>query len=322
MPARPRTTRILALAALAGLAFTGSMLVTESGLASHGTGPPAQTLPAIAAHTAVSAHHRHHHHRHHHNHHGGTPELCRVTPSHTHNHRLIVVFGASYTAGVGAPAPSASWAVKLAELLGWHAVALGVPGAGYTAPGDQHLGPLAHMLQRVDLGALHPAVVVVQAGHDDWQVPPAVEAAHVAALVRRLRAEAPHARLAFLTVFSPPHASRALLAREQAVDAAIVSAVHRADPGAVVIDPLREHWQFPRFHGGLHPDAQGHLLIAEWVARALVRAGAVPGVAANSGQHNSGQHNSGQHSAGQHSAGQHSAGQHSQGQASVTCSQL
>jgi lysophospholipase L1-like esterase len=271
MPARPRTRRALALTALAAALFTGSMLLTESGLASRGTGHPARSLPAIAA---VSGH-RHRH---------LGPELCRVTPRSGHGHQVIVVFGASYTAGVGAHGPAGSWAVRLAELLGWRAVALGVPGAGYTAPGDQHLGPLAHELRRVDLTTLRPAVVVVQAGHDDWDVPRAVEEAHVTALVRRLRAEAPRARLVFLTVFSQPHTSGPMLAREQAVDSAIVSAVHRADPHAIVVDPLRGHWQYPRFHGGLHPDARGHLLIAGWVARALVRAGVVPGAAANPGQ--------------------------------------
>lgn len=272
MPSARRIRRSLAVAALAATLFAGSMLVTESGLANRGTGPPVWHLPAIAARTAVSGWP-----------HDG-PELCQVTPRSGHTHQMIVMFGASYTAGVGAPAPGESWAVRLAELLGWHAVALGVPGAGYTSHGDQHLGPLTHEVQRVDLTTLRPAVVVVQAGHDDWNVPPGIEAVHVTDLVRQLKAEAPHARLAFLTVFSLPHASAPVLAREQVVDSAIVAAVHRADPHAVIIDPLREHWHYPRFHGGLHPDADGHLLIAQWVAHALVRAGAVPGAAARPGQ--------------------------------------
>jgi len=297
-PARPRIRRVLALTALAAALFTGSMLVTESGLASQGTGPPVQSLPTIAAHTAVTG--RPHHSR-------AGPELCRVTPRSGHNHPLIVVFGASYTAGVGAPGPGQGWAVRLPELLHWRGEAFGVPGAGYVSPGAQHLGPLAHELPRLDLGKLHPAVVVVQAGHDDWHVPPGVEAAHVTGLVRRLRAEAPRARLVFLTVFTQPHTSGPVLARERATDAAIAAAVHRADPHAVVIDPLREHWRFPRFDGGLHPDARGHLLIAQWVARALVRAGAVPGAAAHPGQHG---------------PGQHGPGQHDPGQASVTCTAI
>jgi lysophospholipase L1-like esterase len=201
----------------------------------------------------------------------GAPALCRVTPHGGAGRPLLLVVGASYTAGVGAHSPAGNWAVRLAELLGWRAVTFGVPGAGYVSPGRDDLGPVSRELTRVDVARLDPSIVIVQAGHDDWQVPPGTESARVASLVRLLEAEAPHARLVFLTVFSRPGASGAVLDRELAVDSAIVSAVRRADPHAVVIDPLREHWQFPRIDGGrgLHPTAQGHLLIAERVAHAL-----------------------------------------------------
>jgi lysophospholipase L1-like esterase len=268
MPSRRRTRRILAVSALASAVFTVTTLVTATGLAHIGTGsrPPAQ--PAITVGTAARSAHHHHFH-------SGGPELCRVTlraPRPNRGRPLIVVLGASYTAGVGASTPAGSWAVRLAELLGARALTLGVPGAGYTEPGAQHLGPLTRELQRADVPALHPSLVVIQAGHDDWDVPPATETRNVTALVRRLMTEAPRARLAFLTVFSRPGASGFVLAHELAVDAAIVSAVHKTDPRAIVIDPLREHWQFPRFDGGLHPDTAGHLLIAERVAHALLHA--------------------------------------------------
>ncbi|HEY2579322.1 MAG TPA: SGNH/GDSL hydrolase family protein [Streptosporangiaceae bacterium] len=273
MPSRPKRRRSLAVAALAVAVFAGSALATESGLARQGAGPAARTLPAITVRTAHGWHHHHH----------GEAELCRVIPRADPRRPLIVVLGASYTAGVGAPSPAGSWAVRLAELLRWRAVTLGVPGAGYTAPGDQDLGPLAHELRRVNVRSLRPSVVVIQAGHDDWLVPPAVEARSVTSLVRRLMSEAPHARLVFLTVFSRPGTDGSVLARERGVDAVIGSAVRKTDPRAVVIDPLREHWRFPRFAGGLHPDAHGHLLIAEWIARALVQDRAVTGAATRPG---------------------------------------
>jgi hypothetical protein len=128
--------------------------------------------------------------------------------------------------------------------------------------------------RRVNLPALHPSVVIVQAGHDDWRVPPAAEASHVAGLVRQLQAEAPGARLVFLTVFSPPDPSTAAARAQAATDRVIVAAIRRTDPRAIVIDPLRLHWAFPRAGGGLHPTARGHLVIAGRVARILVRAGA------------------------------------------------
>jgi lysophospholipase L1-like esterase len=188
---------------------------------------------------------------------------------------LLVVLGASFTAGQGAPHPADSWAVRLAELIGWRAVTLGVPGVGYTRQGVDDLGPLSRMLDRLHLAALHPALVIIQAGHDDWRVPAAVEAEHVADLVERLRNEAPAARLAFLTVFSPPAARAATRAAEAATDSTIVSVIRKSDPRAIVIDPLRSHWHFPRADDGLHPTARGDLLIAERVAGSLIRAGAV-----------------------------------------------
>ena len=209
------------------------------------------------------------------------PEIatsCRVIPANSPRGRtrpLLVVLGASFTAGQGAPHPADSWAVRLAELIGWRAVTLGVPGAGYTRPGVDDLGPLSRILDRLHLAALHPALVIIQAGHDDWRVPAAVEAEHVADLVERLRNEAPAARLAFLTVFSPPAARAATLAAQAATDSTIVSVIRKSDPRAIVIDPLRSHWRFPRADDGLHPTARGDLLIAERVAGSLIRAGAV-----------------------------------------------
>jgi lysophospholipase L1-like esterase len=203
---------------------------------------------------------------------------CRVTPTtspHAGKRPLLVAAGASFTAGVGAPEPADGWAVRLAELIRWRAVTLGVPGIGYTRPGAGHLGPLSRLLDHLHLAALHPALVIIQAGHDDLRVPAAVEAEHVAGLVGRLRREAPAARLAFLTVFSPSTASAATLTAEAATDSAIVSAIRKSDPRAIVIDPLHSHWRFPRAIDGLHPTARGDLLIAGRVASALRRAGVV-----------------------------------------------
>jgi lysophospholipase L1-like esterase len=188
---------------------------------------------------------------------------------------LLVVAGASFTAGEGAPEPADSWAVRLAELIRWRAVTLGVPGAGYTRQGAGHLGPLSRLLDHLNLAALHPALVIIQAGHDDQWVPAAVEADHVAKVVGRLRRETPSARFAFLTVFSPSAASPATRTAEAATDSVIVSAIRNSDPRAIVIDPLRSRWQFPRAADGLHPTPRGDLLIAEHVARVLTRAGVV-----------------------------------------------
>lgn len=261
MAARVMTWRILALMALSLAVLMSSIVVSGSGRASSGTGyDPAGFAGAQAAMPRESA------------------AGCRVLPDTSPSGAtgpLLVALGASFTAGVGAPRPAQSWAVRLAELIRWRAVTLGVPGAGYTVPGLDDLGPLSRELERVDLAKLHPSLIVVQAGHDDANVPRAAEADHVAALVRRLRAEVPGAKLAFLTVFSRPGATATVLKGELRTDSVIVSAIRKGDPRAIIIDPLRDHWRFPRAGGGLHPTARGHLIIAERVARALVNAGAV-----------------------------------------------
>jgi acyl-CoA thioesterase-1 len=189
----------------------------------------------------------------------------------------VVTLGASFTAGVGADRPAQGWAVRLAELIGWRALTIGVPGAGYAAPGIGRLGPLTRDVTRARLSAGHPSLVIVQAGHNDLRIPTAQEAARVSRLVRVLRVDAPGARLAFVTVFSRRGAARPVLKRELRTDSAIVSAIRKADARAIVIDPLHDHWRFPRDDGGmgLHPSSRGHLVIAERVARALVRAGVV-----------------------------------------------
>jgi len=253
--ARGAFTRILVPAALGLALSTGAAVLTAPGLARGDLRAVAVPARALAS--------------------TGGAVRCQVSPAGTAHRPALLVLGASFTAGVGAPEPTDSWAVRLAVLLGWRAVTLGVPGAGYTSAGLGHLGPLGHELRRVDLAVLRPSLVIVQAGHDDGQVPVATETQHVEAFVHRLAARAPHARLAFLTVFARPGASRAALRRDQATDAAIVAAARRADPRAIVIDPLREHWRFPHADGGrgLHPTAQGHQLIAARVARALAQAG-------------------------------------------------
>ncbi len=202
---------------------------------------------------------------------------CRVTPEGSSTgHPLLVVVGASFTAGVGPDRASLSWGVRLGELLDWRAVTLGVPGAGYTNAGLDHLGPLAREVDVVHLGSLHPRLVIIQAGYDDWRVSPAAEARNVARLVRQLERAAPRTSLVFLTAFSS-RAHRAWAPRVGNANSTIVRTIRASDPTAIIIDPL--HWRFPRAGDGLHPTAAGDLIVAEHVAHALLKTGAVPTVA-------------------------------------------
>jgi lysophospholipase L1-like esterase len=174
--------------------------------------------------------------------------------------RLAIV-GASFTAGVGPGNPLQSWAVLLARQLRWDAVVYGDPGAGYVRLGAGRQGPMAAEIARIGLRALKPALVIVQAGHDDIGVPARLEERRVGQLVATIRAEAPQARIALLTVF----AGRTRSAAAYRTDRAIVSAGTAADHQLLVMDPLAAGWTFARGRDGLHPSAAGDAAIARQV---------------------------------------------------------
>jgi lysophospholipase L1-like esterase len=185
----------------------------------------------------------------------------------------VAVVGASYTAGTGPGNPELSWAVALARLLHWNAVIYGVPGAGYVRAGAGGRGPMARMLGQERLPGLGPALVIVQAGHDDVGVPGGLESQRVRAAVNLIHAADPGARIALLTTFAvAPGGSQAL----RHTDRAIVTAGTAADPGAIVMDPLAGRWTYPRAGDGLHPTAAGDAWIARTVAAVLAAHGVAP----------------------------------------------
>jgi lysophospholipase L1-like esterase len=203
---------------------------------------------------------------------------CEQEVARARRPRLVIV-GASFTAGVGS-GPQRSWAVLLARHLGWDAVVYGDPGAGYVRAGGGRRGfrgPVAAELGRVDLRGLKPSLVIVQAGHDDIGMPPGLEQQRVDQAVALIRARAPRARIALLTVF----AGRSHRTATYRTDREIVRAARAADPAVIIIDPLT--WTFPRVHDGLHPTAAGSAQIAGRVAAILGEHGVRPAPARSGG---------------------------------------
>jgi lysophospholipase L1-like esterase len=204
---------------------------------------------------------------------------CEQAPERAHPHDLprMLVVGASFTAGVGS-GPSRSWAVLLARHLHWDAVVYGVPGAGYVRAGAGRKGPVAAEVARIGLAALKPSLIIVQAGHDDIGVRTRLEQQRVEQAITLIRAAAPRARIALLTVFtgrsSPAAASR--------TDQAIVRAARAVDPAVIIVDPLTGGWRFPHVRDGLHPTAAGSAWIAGQVAT-ILRAHGVHPAPAHSG---------------------------------------
>jgi len=187
---------------------------------------------------------------------------------------VMAIVGASFTAGTGPGNAALSWAVLLARTLGWNAVVDGVPGAGYVRAGAGHQGPVARLLAGEDLRALEPGLVVVQAGHDDSGVPAPLERQRVGQAIDAIRAAAPRARIALLTVFAPQSGPTAALSL---VNDVIIAAARAADPHVIVMNPLGGGWSFQRAaRGGLHPSAAGDEWIAAKVAAALRAHGVAP----------------------------------------------
>jgi lysophospholipase L1-like esterase len=186
----------------------------------------------------------------------------------------MAIVGASYTAGVGPRNPELSWAVQLARAMRWNAVVYGVSGAGYVRAGAGGQGPVVRLLAAEGLAALDPALVIVQAGHDDAGVPPGIERDRVRQAIALIRAEVPHALIALLTVFTGRSPSRPAALFQ--TDAAIIAGALAADPGAIIMDPLAGRWDYQHFNGGLHPTAAGDTWIAGKVARILGAHGVLP----------------------------------------------
>ncbi len=188
----------------------------------------------------------------------------------------VVIVGASFTAGVGPANPDGSWAALLARHLGWDAVVYGDPGAGYVRPGLHRRGPVSRELSQVDLRELNPALVIVQAGHNDMGVPAALEGLRVKQAIAQIRAAVPDAGIALITVFvGPLHRPAAYQ-----TDRTIVSAARAADPSVIIMDPLAGQWKFARVRDGLHPTAAGSRWIAGEVSQILAGRGVQPVLAA------------------------------------------
>jgi len=189
----------------------------------------------------------------------------------------VAIVGASYTAGVGPNNPELSYAVVLARLLHWNAVIYGVSGAGYVSASPSGRGPMTRMLSQEDLRALDPALVIVQAGFDDFGIRTGFEERRVRATVNMIKTEAPSARIGLLTTFAYPAGGSPALYR---LDQAIITAGTSADPGAIVMDPLAGQWTYPRAPGNdLHPSMTGDAWIAHKVEAILLAHGVRAGSA-------------------------------------------
>lgn len=193
-------------------------------------------------------------------------------PSQLARSPLMLVLGASFTSGVGATQPSLGWAYLLAQRLQWRVVVHGVPGAGYVAPGKSFGGPLMREVAVTDISRLNPAVVILQAGHNDIGTPQAELRERVRQVVSTVKTRAPAAKLALITVFP----GRRNGAEAWSTDQAIVESAREADPQAAIFDPMAQGWRFPAVADHLHPNDAGYRWIATKVFQLLGPMGVSP----------------------------------------------
>ena len=193
-----------------------------------------------------------------------------VRDPHWRHRPQMVVVGASVTAGTGAAHRREAWPYLLALHLGWRAEVEGIPGAGYVRPARGG-GTIGAEVASLHLSRRRPQLVVLQGGHNDLGVAPAVETVGVEAVIAAVHRQAPQARVALVTVFRGT-APRAAAAR---TDRTIIAAARRVDPAVVVISPLQLHWHYPTIADHLHPDQAGEVWLARHVGRRLAEAGVV-----------------------------------------------
>ncbi|WP_216903276.1 SGNH/GDSL hydrolase family protein [Nocardia alni] len=185
---------------------------------------------------------------------------------------LLAVVGASISAGSGAKSPDQAYPALLATQLGWQSEVSAEPGAGYIARGKHRLGPMLHLLAKLQLTLHQPRMVIVQAGYNDIGEPPSQLADSVRAVIGEIQAQAPDAAIGVLTIFPKGRASPAAWA----TDTLIVDAARDADRHVYVFDPLASRWTFPTQSDREHPTAGGQRWIAERLASEFRKDGLIP----------------------------------------------
>jgi lysophospholipase L1-like esterase len=238
----------------------GDTGTAPAGLGAQVTGTPAAVVPAASLRLVAAP---------------GALASCELRIEHAANgQQAVAVVGSSVTAGTGPDNPRLSWAVALAGNLRRDTVIAAVPGIGYVRAGSSGLGPVSRLIADEDLRRLRPSLVIIQAGHDDSNVSAAVEQSQVERTIGLVRADAPGARIALLTVFAT--AGQPVPAALYRIDRAIAAGGRAADPGVIVMDPLAGQWGYARARDGLHPTAAGDAWIARRVADILRTRDALP----------------------------------------------
>lgn len=173
----------------------------------------------------------------------------------TADSRPIVVIGASISTGYEVEGVVA-YPRMISAIAGRSVYLSARSGAGYND------GAIAGLTRAAKIAERDPALVVVQAGSNDVGASTSAIDGQVRKVIATVRAQAPKAKVALITVFPSVHGSGP---NARATESAIVGAARAVDPSVSVISPLSEGWVYGTSSDG-HPDAAAHQKLAERVA--------------------------------------------------------
>jgi len=190
-------------------------------------------------------------------------------------HPRVLVFGDSYTQGVGADPLTLGYAYQLGDQLGWNVTVDGVGGSGYIAPGPPQQGPF---LKRLTTAAPGPFdLILLQGSSNDERQPLADLAPAVDQTVAAFRARYPTARIILL---GPIALHGSVPEAKAAVNDTLKN--YAAGHQLSFIDPIAESWFA---HGESrtminpadgHPSNEGYLRIRDRLVIDLSRLTATP----------------------------------------------
>lgn len=178
--------------------------------------------------------------------------------------------GDSYTGGAGAPSQEAAESCGTATLMGWSCSLDAQGGTGFLADGranDESYSPLPDRLSDTVARIPEADVVIVDAGRNDGTTME-TSAEVISAYFTRVRDAYPDATIVIVVPYFMDGTGRSDWYAQFASDEA-----ESLEP-AVVIDPIAEGWISEEtadltIADGVHPNAEGHRLIAENLARRL-----------------------------------------------------
>ncbi|OZC96808.1 hypothetical protein CH281_23410 [Rhodococcus sp. 06-221-2] len=195
------------------------------------------------------------------------PQAAKTPPVSIPDSVPVVAFlGDSYSKGIGASSNGRRWTTLVSAAMGWSELNLAEGGSGYTT---SYLGQKTDYGIKLDvLAAAQPDVVVVSGGRNDYEAGTAsVTGAVASSLFAAIKAAAPNTELIVTSPIwdstEPPADFPTLI---DGVKAATTSAEGRyLDIG----EPLADHPDMID-PDGLHPNNEGHQIIASAVVSALV----------------------------------------------------